>query len=297
MLGQRLLVAAVALPPVLALAYLGGPWLLALLLVASLVALAELAGILTRAGLPGFWPATYVAVCLLVLDRAYPGSGLGWATLSLLVVVGLVRALYHQPTDRQLTTSQPTNTAGKEVLSAAVAGWTATVAAPIYVGLPLGFAYSLRLLDDSLGPVASLAGLDLTRGQLWLALALALDFACDSAAYLFGRAFGRRPLFPRISPKKTVEGTAAGVVAGAVVALLVAPLLGLAPGWALAIGVLGGAGAVLGDLAESLLKRAAGVKDSGWIFPGHGGLLDRLDSLLFVFVVVYLVGSLARVVG
>jgi phosphatidate cytidylyltransferase len=286
MLGKRLLVAAVALPPVLALAYLGGPWLLALLVVASVVALAELAGILTKAGLPGFWPAAYVAGCLLVLDRAYPALGLGWATLALLVVAGLARALVHQPTD----------SAGKPLPSAAVAGWAATIAAPVYVGLPLGLAYSLRLLDDGLA-ATSVAGLDLTRGQLWLALALALDFACDSAAYLFGRAFGRRLLFPRISPKKTVEGTAAGVVAAALVALLLAPLLGLAPGWALAIGLLGGAGAVLGDLAESLLKRAAGVKDSGWIFPGHGGLLDRLDSLLFVFVVVYLVESLARGIG
>lgn len=287
MLGQRLIVAAVTLPPVLVLAYLGGPWLLALLLVASVVALAELAGILTKAGLPGFWPAAYVAAPLLVLDRANPALGLGWATLALLVVVGLVRALFHQPTDG----------AGKPLPSVVVAGWAATVAAPVYVGLPLGLAYSLRLLDTGLGPAASLAGLDLTRGQLWLALALALDFACDSAAYLVGRAFGRRLLFPRISPKKTVEGTAAGVAAAALTALLIAPLLGLGPGWALAMGLLGGAGAVLGDLAESLLKRAAGVKDSGWIFPGHGGLLDRLDSLLFVFVVVYLVGGLALAIG
>ena len=286
MLGQRLLVIGVVLPPVLALAYLGGPWLLGLLLVASVIALVELASILAKAGLPGFWPAAYTAAPLLVLDRADPALGLGWATLSLLVVVGLIRALYHQPTDD----------AGKPLPSAVVAGWAATIAAPVYVGLPLGFAYSLRLLDDGL-VATSLAGLDLTRGQLWLALALALAFACDSAAYLVGRAFGRRPLFPRISPKKTVEGTAAGVAAAALVALLLAPLLGLAPGWALAMGLLGGAGAVLGDLAESLLKRAAGVKDSGWIFPGHGGLLDRLDSLLFVFVVVYLVGSLARGIG
>jgi phosphatidate cytidylyltransferase len=145
--------------------------------------------------------------------------------------------------------------------------------------------------------VATLAGLDLTRGHLWLALFLAVDFACDSAAYLVGRFLGRNRLFPRISPKKTVEGTAAGVVGAVAAAVLIAPPLDLGLGWALAIGLLGGIAAVLGDLAESLLKRAADVKDSGWIFPGHGGLLDRLDSLLFVAVVVYLVGALARVTG
>ena len=287
MLGQRLIVAAVALPPLLVLAYVGGPWLLAALLIASVVALVELAGILDKTGLPGFWPAVYVAGPLLVLDRAYPAFGIGTAALALLVVVGLVRALFHQPTDDT----------GKPLPTAVVGGWAATIVAPAYICLPLGMIYALRLVDENLGPVTSLAGLDLTRGQLWLGLALALDFACDSAAYLFGRAFGRRPLFPRISPKKTVEGTAAGVVAAAVVTLLMAPLLGLGLGWALALGLLGGVGAVLGDLGESLLKRAAGVKDSGRLFPGHGGLLDRLDSLLFVFVVVYLVGGLARTFG
>jgi phosphatidate cytidylyltransferase len=287
MLGRRVMVAAVILPPVLALAYLGGPWLLALLLVVGVGALVELAGILDRAGLPGFWPAAYVAGPLLILDRAYPTLGLGWATLALLIVVGLVRALFHQPTDE----------AGKIMPTAVIAGWAATVAAPVYLGIPLGLFYDLRLLDDGLGPVASLAGLGLTRGHLWLGLVFALTFACDTAAYFVGRFLGHRPLFPRVSPKKTVEGTAAGFVGAVLAAFLLAPLVGLGPGWALVLGLLGGAGAVLGDLAESLLKRAAGVKDSGWVFPGHGGFLDRLDSLLFVVVVVYLVGALARGIG
>lgn len=287
MLGKRVLVAAIALPPILALAYLGGLWFLALLVVVAVVGLVELAGILTRAGLPGFWPAVYVAGPLLVLDRAYPALGVGWATIGLLVIVGLVRALFQRPTDE----------AGKPLSTAVVAGWAATVAAPLYVALPLGLAYGLRLFDDGLGPVASLAGLDLTRGHLWLALLLALDFACDTAAYFVGRFLGRRRLFPRISPKKTVEGTAGGVVGAVVATVLIAPLLDLGLGWALLIGLLGGVAAVLGDLAESLLKRAADVKDSGWIFPGHGGLLDRLDSLLFVAVVVYFVGGLARAIG
>jgi phosphatidate cytidylyltransferase len=287
MLGTRVLVILVVLPPVLVLAYLGGPWLLALVLLATVGGIVELAGILTRAGLPGFWPAAYAAGCLLVLDRAFPSLGIGWATLGALVLLGLVRALFQHSADG----------AGLETQPAAVAGWAATVAAPLYVGMPLGLAYQLRLFEDGLGPVATLAGLELTRGHVWIALALALTFSCDSAAYLVGRFLGRRPLLPRISPKKTVEGTAAGVVGAAAATLLLAPLLDLGIGWALLIGLAGGAAAILGDLAESLLKRAAGVKDSGRLFPGHGGLLDRLDSLLFVFVVVYFGGTLARAIG
>ena len=120
-------------------------------------------------------------------------------------------------------------------------------------------------------------------GHIWLLTALAIVWAADTGAYFAGRRFGRRKLSPRISPNKTVEGLAGGAVAGVLVGV--------------AGGALAGAGAaklpavalcalvmvlfsVVGDLFESLLKRHAGVKDSGDLIPGHGGLLDRMDSVL-----------------
>jgi phosphatidate cytidylyltransferase len=124
---------------------------------------------------------------------------------------------------------------------------------------------------------------ELPSGASWILLALVVTWFNDTGAYFAGRAFGRRKLYPRISPSKTVEGAAGGFVAsvgGAVaVRLLFLPQL---PWWGAAI--IGAGGALLGplgDLSESMLKRAYGAKDSGNMLPGHGGLLDRIDALLF----------------
>jgi phosphatidate cytidylyltransferase len=127
----------------------------------------------------------------------------------------------------------------------------------------------------------------------WTILVFVVTWLNDTFAYFAGRFFGRHPMFPRVSPKKTWEGFAGGAVGSVVGALVV---LAIFPaGWLPGLGVagcfvVGAVSAVLGpvgDLAESMLKRAAGVKDSGRLIPGHGGLLDRIDALLFVAPWVY----------
>lgn len=114
----------------------------------------------------------------------------------------------------------------------------------------------------------------------WVMAALVLSWVSDSSAFFFGRAFGRRQLAPNVSPNKSVEGAIAGIVAPTVVGFLVAVLLRLNPlvggGYGLVIAL----ATIVGDLIESLIKRQTGVKDSGVLIPGHGGLLDRMDSLL-----------------
>jgi phosphatidate cytidylyltransferase len=120
-------------------------------------------------------------------------------------------------------------------------------------------------------------------GHRWLLLALALIWAADTGAYFAGRYLGRRKLSPRISPNKTIEGLAGGLLAAAVVALVGAPLAGATAAQlpAVVLVALASVGfSVVGDLFESLLKRHAGVKDSGGLIPGHGGVLDRVDSVL-----------------
>ena len=107
-------------------------------------------------------------------------------------------------------------------------------------------------------------------------------------AYFAGRAFGRHPWWPRHSPKKTWEGYLAGVAAAALVSGLIgAFLLGLSPLEGIALGLLIGFIAPLGDLAESMIKRQVGAKDSSHLIPGHGGLLDRIDSLLITVPLVF----------
>ena len=117
---------------------------------------------------------------------------------------------------------------------------------------------------------------------VWLILAVLSTWAADVTAYVVGSAVGRRRIAPSISPGKTGEGTIAGVAASALVVLAVAAFFGL-PRFGAAIAAVGiGPVAFGGDLLESYVKRRAGVKDSGTIFPGHGGVLDRLDSLVAV---------------
>ena len=144
-----------------------------------------------------------------------------------------------------------------------------------YVVLP--FAALIALRSDDVG-------------LQWAALAFLLAFATDTSAYAVGRAAGRRKLAPSVSPGKTWEGAIGGLVGAAAAAVALVVLLDgietlLLPAVALGLGV--GVVAQAGDLLESKVKRLADAKDSGRLIPGHGGLLDRLDSLLPVFPLVY----------
>ncbi len=154
--------------------------------------------------------------------------------------------------------------------------WAWMIAGILYTGWLLGLLVALRL----------------EAGRDWLYLALFATFASDSAAYFIGRSIGRHKLAPGISPGKTWEGAAAGVCGAVIISLLftlATPLqLPLSYGQAIILGVLISVFGQIGDLAESLLKRNTGVKDSGNLMPGHGGLLDRMDSIVFAGVVVYL---------
>jgi phosphatidate cytidylyltransferase len=126
-------------------------------------------------------------------------------------------------------------------------------------------------------------------GALWVTVAIAVTWACDTGAYFAGRALGRHKLAPAISPAKTVEGGVGGLVA-ALAFLFIAratffPALTVLD--CVLVGLAAGILGPIGDLTESLLKRSAGVKDSGHLIPGHGGILDRIDAVLFVGAYVY----------
>jgi phosphatidate cytidylyltransferase len=134
------------------------------------------------------------------------------------------------------------------------------------------------------------------RSRWWLLFALLLNWIGDSAAYYIGRRVGRHKMAPRISPNKSWEGAAASMLASCAFAALYLPRLipAVALGPAIMLGVAGNVAGQVGDLAESALKRGAGVKDSGTMLPGHGGWLDRVDSVLFALPVIY---ALARWLG
>jgi phosphatidate cytidylyltransferase len=143
-----------------------------------------------------------------------------------------------------------------------------------YVGGLLSFASTLRALPE---------------GRELIYFLVLTTWAGDIAAFYVGSRFGREPLAPRISPKKTVEGALGGMVATMLVAIAGSPWIWPRLPWAVAavLGLLLNIVGILGDLCESAVKRGAGVKDSGDLIPGHGGVLDRLDSLMFACPVLY----------
>ena len=168
--------------------------------------------------------------------------------------------------------------AGGVVSGTSWRGWMAAVAGAVYVGFTLGFY--VALLNWRPG--------DHTFGIKALALPVVSVIVCDTSAYLAGSAFGRHRFFPQLSPRKSVEGAIAGLAGAiAIAAVLGHVLLGLSPLVGAAAGLLVAVVAQAGDLAESALKRQGGAKDSSNLIPGHGGILDRLDSLVLVAPAIY----------
>jgi len=157
----------------------------------------------------------------------------------------------------------------------------ATLFAATFIGMFFGYLIGLRLLNDP--PKWEETGSDL------VFLLFFVVWASDTAAYYTGSAIGRTPLAPQVSPKKTVEG-AVGGVAGALAATFIARawfMRWLSLPDCFILGLLLGVIGILGDLVESMLKRGAGVKDSASVVPGHGGILDRVDSVLYAAPVLY----------
>jgi phosphatidate cytidylyltransferase len=152
--------------------------------------------------------------------------------------------------------------------------WAMGMAGALYIGMP--FNYYLLLYTSR------------PHGVVWTLFTIFAVVACDAAALLVGSRLGRHPFFATISPKKTVEGAIAGVFGAVAVMLIgVSAVIGLSPVHAIALGLLVGISAQVGDLVESQMKRIAEVKDSSNLIPGHGGVLDRLDSILFPPILVY----------
>ena len=264
-IALRLLTAGVGLPLLVGAVWLGAPWLTLLALLAGAVGLWE-AYRLTPPGvapLPLLPGVVWVAAILLAAQAAHGLPGFLTITGGVIAAGAFVAALWYIAFYR----------GGEYVL-----GFAYLILGPLYIGFLLAHSLALRELPygDEIG-------------RNWLLFALLTTFAADTGAYAVGRAVGRTPMAPSISPSKTWEGSAGGFAAAVGAALLVGAVFELAvPLWQqAAVGAVVGTVAQLGDLLESRLKRAAYVKDTSSIIPGHGGILDRLDSLLFSLPAVY----------
>ncbi len=189
----------------------------------------------------------------------------------------------------------------------AISGWALAVSGSLYLGIPALAATWLRgLPGDAAAPwlvhlsdTLAFAWPSAPIGLGWTLLVILVTWIADTAAYLVGRSIGKHKLAPHLSPNKTIEGALGGLVGAALVALACFSLFGLPGGPVAAIvsGLLLGVAGQVGDLSESLMKRQAGVKDSGDVIPGHGGILDRIDALLFALPVGWLLATAITALG
>jgi phosphatidate cytidylyltransferase len=251
-LKTRLITAFFLIPLILGSVYYGGLVFFALIAALLLIAGYELFEMARHAGHPPM-PWLGLALIALILLDAYTQSDFARAILAGALVVSLTVGVV-RPREGWL------------------AGWAITVAGALYVGWLGAYFLFVRALPN---------------GLMWTTLALVTAWATDTGAYIAGTCFGRHKFFPRISPKKTWEGAIGGMIAALLAMFALGWLLSLPIVHSAILGLIIGIAATFCDLAESLLKRQTGVKDSSNLVPGHGGMLDRIDSLLFTAVVVY----------
>ena len=265
-------VAAAGVPLAVGAVYLGGWGLAALLVAVAVIAVREFFHMAGLKGARALWGIGMAAAAgFVAVGALHPQQGLenpAYAGMAVtLVLAATAVAIWTRGVE------------GEPLLSSA-----ATVFGALYTGGLLVFGLFLRHLPGVSDP---------WHGTALVFAPVLLTWTNDTFAYFVGRAMGRRKLIPRVSPGKTVEGTLGGLVGTVCVAIAYTFLLARFPLYRIGVlegalfGALVSAAAVVGDLAESLLKRDVGVKDSGRLLPGHGGALDRFDSLLFTLPLAY----------
>jgi phosphatidate cytidylyltransferase len=267
-LRTRALSALILVPPLVIALWIGLPAIAAVLVLVALLGGLEVFRLLKAAGYPSLSLfGTALAVAIVLEAAAAPGGEKG----ILLVAVGIVLA--------------GVGAFGREDPRDGLVAWVATVFGAVYVGL-IGFVLYLASTAPAVPGDAALHVLSAAQG--WILLLVLGVWSYDTGAYLVGRQIGRHKFLTHISPSKSIEGLIGGLVTTTVVTAAMLGALGQNPLGGLALGPLLGLAAQAGDLAESMLKRAAGAKDSGTLIPGHGGILDRIDSFLFAGPVVAL---------
>ena len=251
----RVVSSLVLLPIVLVLLWQGGWWFFCLILALTTIAVFEYVSMLRRLD---YRPSYPFALCLLwAVLLAFHLSGAFSYLQPALAGVLVISLAWHVLRDRTTTPIQ---------------NWLLPLAGALYIGWCAGHMFSLRTLPG---------------GAYRLFTVFGITWLTDTGSYLVGRTWGKHPMAPRVSPGKTWEGFAGGVASAVIGGAVISGLGGLGWGHGALMGLLLSLVGPLGDLGISMIKREAGVKDSSKLIPGHGGVLDRLDSILLTVVVGY----------
>lgn len=266
---QRLISAAVLVPVVLVVFLAGQPWLTLGIAALAFAGGWEATRLLRGAGLPAEAVIVVVAppIAALGLGLTSLAEGVALAFVAAVIVFGGMAAFRHPEVRDGFT------------------GWMATSFGALYVSL-LAFLAGILAVAPAIPASAPLHGF-LDAGRTWLLVLVATVWTFDSLAYVSGRTFKRGRFFPHISPNKTMSGVVGGTISAIAVSGILAWAAGGGPIGGMVLGFVIAVTAQSGDLAESMLKRAAGAKDSGGLIPGHGGILDRVDSFLFAAPVMF----------
>jgi len=265
MLKQRVIVSLIGLPILIVLVWFGEPWFTGVIALWGAVAAFEFYKIAGKNKNPVITVFGIIWTLLFILSPYYDKEYAVPALLTSAIILPLAYLLLRRNKEQAFT------------------GWVWTIAGILYIGWLLSYLIMLRQLQ--------IPGYPVEYGRNGLFLAFFTTFASDTSAFFVGRAWGKNHMAPAISPKKTWEGAIAGVVGSVVISLLfmLPTPLQLPLSWvhAVILGILVSLFGQIGDLAESLFKRNMGVKDSSNLIPGHGGFLDRMDSIVFAGVTVY----------
>lgn len=264
MLRQRIISAAIGLPIFIAVVWLGNPWFTLVLAIIAILGSIEFYRMISHNKIR---PIAYFGVfisLLIIISPYYLNFITKPCILTLAIIISLIWLLFQS---------------SKE---GAFNNWAWIMAGILYIGWTISYWAELRNLEH---------------GREWMLCSVLIVMASDTAAFFVGKTWGKHYLAPTISPKKTWEGAAGGLLGSITAALILGIAFSLPLNyWELILlGLIISILAQLGDLVESLLKRNTSFKDSGNLIPGHGGILDRIDSFIFTGVVVYYCAIIAAI--